>query len=319
MALTREQMTDPAYMRARAAAGTQLYEQMQGQLNGYLALEPSQIQNLPRGAKTIISGGGQTLIQGTEVVRLYEAGTPILPPWIYDQELDLGGKFYDNDPTIGSHPTKPALPPRSIIPTRAVDAKQEAAVPSVGVSRNLVPAASSGNLISTAITGIGSVISGGGLVSTVAGILGGTGKSKCPGPYNYVNGQCVPKAGFTGTTTGGGSTSYPTQTVPLPPTPGITTPGEYSTGGWDVQVDQMGNAVAAPMIASRVVRKCPPGWKLSKAGMCYEKIPNRARKYPKPAKGPISARDWKALQAIDRVQRTVRKVAGTAGFTCKKR
>lgn len=171
------------------------------------------------------------------------------------------------------------------------------------------------------ISGIGGLIPGGSTIGTIGGviggIIGGTGGSKCKGPYNYVNGMCVPKSGFGSSYPVGGTPPSPgngTSTVPLPPTPGVTTPGEYSTTGWDVGVDNMGRAFAAPMKETRQVSVCPPGWKLSKKGYCYEKIANAHRKYPKPPGFPLDRREMRALRAFHSAQLAAADFARKAGL-----
>lgn len=70
------------------------------------------------------------------------------------------------------------------------------------------------------------------------------------------------------------------------------------------------------------VLRCPPGAVLGKDSLCYQKgtIAKKFRKWPPPStRCPISPRDWKAIKSIGRVQKTIRKVAGEAGMTAKKR
>jgi len=55
--------------------------------------------------------------------------------------------------------------------------------------------------------------------------------------------------------------------------------------------------------------------------LCYMKGQLKAdqRKWPPRAKPPISARDWKTLRTAKRVETKAKKIATTAGFTCRTR
>ena len=76
-----------------------------------------------------------------------------------------------------------------------------------------------------------------------------------------------------------------------------------------------------PAQASSVALRCPPGAVLGKDNLCYRKgsIPAQFRKWKPARKPPISAKDWRALQVSNRVRDKSKKIAGAAGFTCKKR
>jgi len=76
-----------------------------------------------------------------------------------------------------------------------------------------------------------------------------------------------------------------------------------------------------PAQAQAMSLHCPPGAILGKDNLCYQKgsIPMQFRKWRPARKPPISAKDWRALQVSARVKEKAKKVAGTAGFTCRKR
>lgn len=182
---------------------------------------------------------------------------------------------------------------------------------------------------------IGTVIGGpiGGAIGTIAGgLLGGGGASKCPGPYNFnpQTGGCDLKppswsgwanlGGYPGGGTGPGNPTIPTGNGGVPGAVGVTSPGEMSTVGWSTGMDQRGNVYAEPAVFSRLQRRCPPGMVLDRNGLCYRKgTPGLLREW-KPGSRPIlSAQDAKTLRKIASIQKRVRKAAGNAGFTCKKR
>jgi hypothetical protein len=70
---------------------------------------------------------------------------------------------------------------------------------------------------------------------------------------------------------------------------------------------------------------CPRGYVLygKEPGMevCFPKgmFPNKMRKWPKPTAPALSAQDMKTLRRIGTLQKRIRRVAGNAGFTVKKK
>lgn len=70
------------------------------------------------------------------------------------------------------------------------------------------------------------------------------------------------------------------------------------------------------------VLRCPPGAVLGRDSLCYQKgsISKQFRKWRPPSgRCPISKKDWAAIKAIGRVQKTIKKVASEAGMSAKKR
>lgn len=86
-------------------------------------------------------------------------------------------------------------------------------------------------------------------------------------------------------------------------------------------VGSFGVPALQPAQASAMSLRCPPGAVLGKDNLCYQKgsIPAQFRKWRPARKPPISAKDWRALQTSARVAAKAKKIAGTAGFSCKKR
>lgn len=66
---------------------------------------------------------------------------------------------------------------------------------------------------------------------------------------------------------------------------------------------------------------CPAGFLLGMDNLCYAKgtLPRQFRKWKPSRKPPISAKDWRSLQVSERVSKKVKRIASTAGFTCKRR
>lgn len=67
--------------------------------------------------------------------------------------------------------------------------------------------------------------------------------------------------------------------------------------------------------------RCPPGAVLGKDNLCYMKgsIPRQFRKWKPSPKPPMSAADAKALRRIGTLQKKVKRLAGNAGLSCRKR
>jgi len=96
------------------------------------------------------------------------------------------------------------------------------------------------------------------------------------------------------------------------------TPGTiigYRPKSWAVRVrSEHGQKV------SKALHRCGPGYVLAKDGNCYPKgmLPRKWRKWPARRKGPISYRDWKALQRAASARNRAYKVAKKAGLSVRK-
>ena len=140
-------------------------------------------------------------------------------------------------------------------------------------------------------------------------------------------------------TQGGPSASCPPPLVPdnatgqcvSPGSPADTSMGGVTTTGYgDAVMGLFGVPALRPAIVGQrtnargetvPIRQCPPGVVLGKDNLCYAKgsIPNKMRKWPKAAKPPITAADAKAIRKAASAKNRVKKLAGSVGFTCKKR
>jgi len=78
-----------------------------------------------------------------------------------------------------------------------------------------------------------------------------------------------------------------------------------------------------PVLMSTVRLRCPTGLVLGKDDRCYAQgkggISNSQRKWPKAPRAIMSAQDGKILRKADAVRGRVKRVAATAGFSCKKK
>lgn len=150
-----------------------------------------------------------------------------------------------------------------------------------------------------------------GLEERVRRFAGGEGGSDspftpCPEGHFEFNGRCVridPTAALPG-----GDPFVSTQ-----PTFGSAVVGAFGIPA--LQPSVVGN------INGRPIRRCPTGSVLGKDDLCYMKgsIPRKFRKWAPAPKPPMSAADAKALRRIGTLQRRVKKLAGDAGMSCKKR
>lgn len=194
-----------------------------------------------------------------------------------------------------------------------------------------------GGTIGSIIPGIGTI--GGGAIGSLLGGLGGA--SKCPGPYNYdpVTGGCVPKPG---SLVASGTRQCPDPTTEYDPSTGMckkkgftgwlqqTLPGgqtgyvKPSTNGWTATTFA-GVEGFVPQAVPQQRLRCPQGYVLygKQAGQetCLPKgfLPNKHRKWPKSPNPALSAQDMKTLRRVNTLQKKIKRVAGTAGFTVKKR
>lgn len=176
-----------------------------------------------------------------------------------------------------------------------------------------------GDLLGGVGKAVASVIPGGNIVTSVVGSLFGGGddrssnqplaRADCPPGFQADPNTGVCQAiGLTGAVQrflpGGQTGVLPSTAQPMAAT-----------------VGQFGAPAIQPYQASSVALRCPPGMVLGKDNLCYRKgaIPMSWRKWRPARKPPISARDWRALQTADRVKNRAKKIAGKAGFSCKRR
>lgn len=167
--------------------------------------------------------------------------------------------------------------------------------------------------------------------------IGGWGKSKCPGPFNFNprTGGCDPKPG---TFQPEGTGSCP-QGTSYDPATGQCKKG--GIGGWGERIipggdtgyvpqewtstSAYGTQGVVPQSRPSSTLMCPKGYVLygKEPGMevCLPKgmLPNKYRKWPKEAAPALSAGDMKTLRRIGTLQKRIKRVAGTAGFSCRKR
>ncbi len=112
------------------------------------------------------------------------------------------------------------------------------------------------------------------------------------------------------------------------------TPTSFSGGGsmldfGEAVKGQMGLPALEPAIVGQrlngrgemvLIRQCPPGAFLSWDNLCYNKgSKGIVRKWKRAPKPPMSAADAKALRRIGTLQTKVKKLAGDAGLSCKRR
>lgn len=191
------------------------------------------------------------------------------------------------------------------------------------------------------LASLANFLPGGGIISAGIGLLGGAGKSRCPGPYNYnpQTGGCDPKPGkFAPGGTGAGATSScPAGTTYDPATAQCKKGGlsgwteRVIPGGQTGYVDQqwtpttafgMQGLVPQTIPSSRL--SCPAGYVLygNKSGkapgqeVCLPKgfLSNKHRKWPKPPRPALTAQDVKTLNRINAIQRKVSNMAVKAGY-----
>lgn len=162
--------------------------------------------------------------------------------------------------------------------------------------------------------GTGGTGAGAGSGSSSSGALVAEGTGPCPSGYELgPDGQCK-KAGFGGfveRALPGGSTGM------LGDQYG---PAVQTALGPALTPRQTGTVVRADGTTHPTLG-CPAGMVLGKDNLCYDKrvIPKAARKWRPAPKPPMSAADAKALRRIGTLQRKVKKLAGNAGLSCRKR
>lgn len=98
----------------------------------------------------------------------------------------------------------------------------------------------------------------------------------------------------------------------------VASPGEFGTTS-----GAFGIPAAIPHQFTQTRRKCPPGMVLGRDNLCYPRQVlsrrNRMRKWRGSPRPPISRKDVRALQTIERVQNTIKGLAKQAGLTTKKK
>ena len=110
--------------------------------------------------------------------------------------------------------------------------------------------------------------------------------------------------------------------IPLIDVGPATLPAPFAGPG-DVRPGAFGALSVDPVMLSTVRLRCPTGLVLGKDDRCYAQgkggISNSQRKWPKAPRAIMSAQDGKILRKADAVRGRVKRVAATAGFTCKKK
>jgi len=173
-----------------------------------------------------------------------------------------------------------------------------------------------GDILGGAVGLVSSFIPGGSVVKRIgSGLLGsiiGSGQQEgaradCPPGFRVdpSTGRCL-KEGFGGAVERflpGGSTGF----LPSGPGTAVATMGSF------------GVPAMQPTSVATQRLDCPAGFLLGMDNLCYAKgtLPRQFRKWKPAKKPPISAKDWRALQTSARVEKKVKRIAATAGFTCK--
>jgi len=137
---------------------------------------------------------------------------------------------------------------------------------------------------------------------TDPGYTGGS-TGPCPSGYQWDGKQCI-ATGISGTVqrilpggqTGTGSDVY-----------GMAVMGSF------------GRPALQPYVAQQVVRRCPPGTVLGKDGLCYDKIANGDRMWPRGPRPLMTGGDMKVLRKAEALKKKVKRLATSSGFTCRKR
>ena len=156
-----------------------------------------------------------------------------------------------------------------------------------------------GRAVGGAIRGALDFNGGGAPFPVVAPLVGPT--DPCPGGFRIPGTDRCFETPFT--------PQLPTGEVPIGT--GAVTPGAFGA----LSVD--------PVMMTSVRLRCPTGLVLGKDDRCYAQgkggISNSQRKWPKAPRAIMSAQDGKILRKADAVRGRVKRVAATAGFTCKKK
>ncbi len=125
-----------------------------------------------------------------------------------------------------------------------------------------------------------------------------TGSGPCTFPAIRVGSQCVdPSAALPGGR-------------PLTRPAGTGVPANQSVFGLYVE----------PVEELVQVSRCPPGTVLGKDDLCYDRsaLPNNLRKYPKPARLPVTRSDMTAIRKAKSAEKRVAALAKTAGLKVKR-
>lgn len=138
---------------------------------------------------------------------------------------------------------------------------------------------------------------------TDPGFTGGTplvDASPCPTGYTWNGSQCV-KSGVAGAVERflpGGATGT-----------GMDVYGQAVVGAW-------GKPALQPYVASVPVRRCPRGTVLGKDGLCYDKIANKDRMWPRPPRPAFTGSDMKALRKAESLKKKAKDIA-SQWYSCK--
>lgn len=154
-----------------------------------------------------------------------------------------------------------------------------------------------------------SLIGGGGGGPGIPGITppgfgggGGTTPNPCPTGYSWDGQQCK-KTGL-----GGWVEPW--------------LPGGNTGTGTDVYGDAvLGRYGAAiqPFVEARPVRRCPPGAKLGNDGLCYNKLANGQRMWPRGSRPLLTGGEMKVLRKAKTLEKRVQKAWRAAGSPGKPR
>lgn len=159
-----------------------------------------------------------------------------------------------------------------------------------------------GGLITDGI-GIGSTGGPGATGLTDPGYTNLTGGDPCPTGYSWDGQQCV----ATGI---GGAIQR-------------ALPGGQTGTGVDVYgaavMGAFGRPALQPYVYSQPVRRCPPGLVLGKDGLCYDKIANKDRMWPRGPRPFMTGADMKALRRAASLKNRVKKLAQDTGWSCRKK
>ena len=125
----------------------------------------------------------------------------------------------------------------------------------------------------------------------------------CPTGYSWDGAQCVATGigGVIERTLPGGATGY-----------GSDVYGQAVMGAF-------GRPALQPYVYSQPVRRCPPGLVLGKDGLCYDKIANKDRMWPRGPRPFMTGSDMKALRKAASLKQRVKKLAQDTGWSCRKR
>ena len=137
---------------------------------------------------------------------------------------------------------------------------------------------------------------------TDPGYTGGS-TGPCPTGYTWDGTQCI-ATGITGTVQRilpGGQTGT-----------GVDVYGQAVMGSF-------GRPALQPYVAQQVVRRCPRGTVLGKDGLCYDKIANGDRMWPRGPRPMMTGGEMKTLRKADALKKKVKRLATSSGFTCRKR